>query len=228
MLAQTREIARRESWKPPTAPATIAYLARTGTPPLCNDGDLADAVKASLARYQALLKGPNPPTELWNESAGPVKVWTPKDENNVSDCLARHLERDLKAHNVSVTRETELRQGNPAAPGDEPDLLVTAPNASGNGEKLSVVVEVKCSWNKETVTGMEEQLLNRYLRGLPCDIYVVAHFNCTAWSDTDPRKKQIFSGNSLAELTATLEAERQRLLATTPKRLDLVILDASL
>lgn len=227
VLAQTRKIVRRESWEPPTSPETIAYLGRLGTPPLCNDADLADAAKASLMRYQALLKGPNPPTELWNESAGPVKVWTPKDENNVSDCLARHLERDLKAHNVSVTRESELRQGNPDSPGDEPDLIVAAPNASGNGEKLSVVVEVKCSWNKETVTGMEQQLLNRYLRGLRCGIYLVAHFHCAPWSDTDPRKKQMFSGNSVADLTALLQAEHQRLLATTNKRLDLVVLDAS-
>ncbi len=66
-----------------------------------------------------------------------------------------------------------------------------------------------------------------YLRELPCGTYVVAHFNCAAWSDTDSRKKQMFSGNSLIELTATLETERQRLLAATSKRLDLVILDAS-
>jgi hypothetical protein len=173
------------------------------------------------------LKGPNPPTELWNESAGPVKVWTPKDENNVSDCLARHLKRDLEAHSVHVARESELRQGTPEAEGDEPDLVVTAPSASGNGEKLSVVVEVKCSWNKETVTGMEQQLLQRYLRGLPCGIYIVAHFDCASWADTDYRKKQMFSGNSVAELTAVLEAERQRLMASSPLRLDLVVLDAS-
>lgn len=227
VIAQAREIVRRESWKPPTAQATITYLARTGMPPLCNDADLADAVKASLGRYQALLKGPNPPTELWNESAGPVKIWTPKDEENVSDCLARHLERDLKAHSVHVARESELRQGTPAAPGDEPDLRVTAPSAAGNGEKLSVVVEVKCPWNKETITGMEQQLLNRYLRGLVCGIYVVAHFRCAAWSDTDSRKKQMLSGSSLSEVTAALEAERERLLATTSKRLDLVVIDAS-
>lgn len=227
VLAQSREIVRRESWHPPSSRATIAYLARTGTPPLCNDADLADAVNASLARYQVLLQGPNPPTELWNESAGPVKDWTPKDENNVSDCLARHLARDLMAHQVNVTRETELRQGNPAAPGDEPDLLVAAPNASGNGEQLSVVIEVKCSWNTETVTGMEQQLLSRYLRALPCGIYVVAHFNCAAWSNTDSRRRQMLSGNTLADLTATLEVERQRLLATTTKRLDLFVLNAS-
>ena len=227
VLAQTREIVRRESWKPPAALAMIAYLARKGNPPLCNDADLTDAVKASLARYQALLKGPNPPTELWNESAGPVKVWTPKDEENVSDCLARHIERDLHHHQVSVARESELRQGTPAAKGDEPDLRVTAPNASGEGGTLTVVVEVKCSWNKETVSGMGQQLLNRYLRGLPCGIYVVAHFNCASWSDTDSRRKQMLSGHSLSEVIALLEDERQRLLATTSNRLDLVVLNTS-
>lgn len=89
------------------------------------------------------------------------------------------------------------------------------------------MVEVKCSWNKETVTGLEQQLLSRYLRGLPCGIYVVAHFNCPSWSDDDYRKKQMLSGNSLDEVRGILETERQRLMATTPLRLDLVIFDAS-
>ena len=227
VLAHTRQIVRRESWQPPAAVATIGYLARTGTPPLCSDADLADAVKVSLARYQMLLRGPNPPTELWNESAGPVRVWTPKDEENVSDCLARHLERDLMHHQVVVARESELRQGTPKAPGDEPDLRITAPTASDDGGRLLVIVEVKCSWNKETVTGLEQQLLNRYLRGVRCGIYVVAHFNCASWSDTDARKKQMFSAKSVDEVVALLEGERQRLVATTAKRLELVVIDAS-
>lgn len=227
VIAQTREIVRRESWKPPMAWAVIAYLSRKGRPPLCNDADLADALKASLAHYQKMLKGPNPPTELWNESAGPVKDWTPKDEENLSDCLARHIARDLKHHKVTVARESELRQGTPSSPGDEPDLCVTAPSASGDEGTLKVVIEVKCSWNRETVTGMEQQLLNRYLRGLSCGIYVVGHFNCHAWLDTDSRKKQIFSGYPLHAVTAMLEGERARLLELTSKRLDLVVLDTS-
>jgi len=228
VIAQTREIVRRETWKPPTASAVIAYLSLRSSPPLCNDADLADALNASLARYQKILKGPNPPTELWNESAGPVKVWTPKDEENLSDCLARHIERDLKHHQVNVARESELRQGTPAAPGDEPDLCITAPSASGDGGTLTVVIEVKCSWNTETVTGMEQQLLNRYLRGLSCGIYVVGHFNCHAWSNTDSRKKQMLSGHPLHAVVSMLEGERARLLALTAKRLDFVVLDTSI
>jgi hypothetical protein len=74
---------------------------------------------------------------------------------------------------------------------------------------------------------MEQQLLKRYLRGLPCGIYVVAHFNCASWSDTDYRKKEGFSGKLLDELSSILETERLRLIATTPLRLDLMTLDAS-
>lgn len=226
VLAEARQILRRESWKPPTAQEMIAYLARRGMPPLTNDADLADAVLASLQRYQTQLKGPRPLTELWNEKAGPVKVWTPKDEENLSNCLARHLERDIKPYGVRVARESELRQRTGSAPGDEPDLHVTAPSASGNGESLTVVVEAKCTWNNETITGMEKQLLDRYLRGLRCGIYVVAHFKCDSWSDTDARKTKFMSGNSLADVVAAVEAERSRLVPTVAKRLDAFVLDA--
>lgn len=225
-LAQAREILRRESWHPPTSQETIAYLARQEMPPLTNDADLADAVMASLQRYQQSLKGPTPPTELWNEPTGPVKGWSPKDEENISDCLARHLERDLRLYNIHAARESELRQGTGAAAGDEPDLVVTAPTAAGNGEKLTVVVEVKGTWNLETVSAMEKQLLDRYLRSARCGIYVAGHFNCASWTDADYRKKQGWSGKSFAEVSAILEAERARLAATTAKRLDLVVIDA--
>lgn len=228
VLAEARQILRRESWNPPTSQEIIAYLARTGMPPLTNDADLADAVYTSLRRYQEQLKGPRPLTELWNEKAGPVKYWTPKDEENLSDCLARHLERDLKAYSVRAARESELRQRMGSAPGDEPDLHVTAPGASDNAKSLTVVVEVKCTWNQEAITGMEQQLLNRYLRGLHCGIYVVAHFKCDSWSDEDARKTKFMSGNSLAEVVAAVEAERTRIVPMTAKRLDALVLDAGI
>lgn len=227
ILAQAREILRRESWHPPTSREAIAYLARNGKPPLTNDADLADAVKASLLRYQDILKGPTPPTELWNEPVGPVKGWSPKDEENISDCLARHLERDLRLYNIHAARESELRQGTGGAAGDEPDLLVTAPTAAGDGQKLTVVVEVKGTWNLETVSGMEKQLLHRYLRSARCGIYVAGHFKCASWTEEDYRQKQGWSRKTLAEVSDILEAERTRLAATTAKRLDLVVIDAA-
>lgn len=228
VLARARHIMRRESWAAPTAQSTIAYLARPGTPPLSNDADLADALLASLNRYQALLKGPTPLTELWNEPAGPAKLWVPKDEKNFSDCLARHFERDLRLHQINVARESEIRQQTGAAPGDEPDLMVTAPSASDNGMKLTVAVEVKCTWNDDVVTSIEQQLLNRYLRGLRCGIHVSAHFQCPSWSEGDWRRSRSLSSKSLQEVTALLRNERDRLAGTTGKRLDAIVIDAAI
>lgn len=228
VLAQSRRGCRRASWDPPSVGSLIAYFANPGLPPLCNDADLMDALIDSLRRYQAALKGSRPLTELWNERAGPVLDWSPKDEENASDCLARHFERDLRGHGVRAIREAELRQRSGDTPGDEPDILVTAPCAGRPDVSLTVLVEVKCSWNAEVVSGFEMQLLNRYLRGHDCGLYVVFHFACSTWSERDQRRRQSLSAKTMQEVSMLVEKEQQRLALTSGKRLDAVVVDAAL
>jgi hypothetical protein len=228
VLAKARHNGRRGGWRPPTVAALEGYFVHPDQRPLCHDGDLCDAILRSLARYEASLKGGNPPKELWNEPSGRVKTWRPKEETNLSDCLARHLERDLTAHRVTAVRESELRRRTGSAPGDEPDIVVHAPSASSEPAILTVILEVKGAWNADLPGSVTSQLHDRYLRSARCGIHVTGYFTCGSWGGTDGRRKSGLSRKPLAEVTTIMRAERGRLAATTDRRVEVVVLDATL
>jgi hypothetical protein len=228
ILAKARHVCRRRDWRPPAVANMEVFLRDAGYRPLCSDGDLCDAVLASLGQYQEKLRAINPTTELWNEPAGSVKTWGPKDENNFADCLARHLNADLQAFGVTAVRESEIRQSTHAAPGDLPDIMVYAASHTGDDSRLQVVIEVKCAWNVETVSSVQDQLHDRYLRGARCGIHVTGYFTCDVWNGGDRRKTTGFSRKRPGELIAILEAEKLRLAVTSQKRVEVVVIDARL
>ncbi len=55
---------------------------------------------------------------------------------------------------------------------------------------ISVVIEVKGSWNSGLMTDMEGQLRDRYMKNSGCRVglYVVAHFSATNWRTSDNRR----------------------------------------
>lgn len=230
MLAHVRRAARREGWQPMKTLEAARFLKESGPRPIRNLGDLCDAVMDSLERYQAYLRAPNRPTELWNERGSKRTIYTPKDENVLSNCLVTHLRRDLGAQKVWAEREVEVRRGTAAEKGDNPDLVVTAPNLMNPEQTLRLYVEVKCAWNVEAISGMGAQLFDRYLRTADCGIYVLAHYACATWNDPkDNRREKYLHSVAKAEAETQLEAERLRLQQTRPdKRLAAFFLDASL
>lgn len=225
LVAKARHVKRRGDWAPPIVAPLCAFLAQPRQKPLCSDADLCDALLISLARYQRRLKGPTPPTELWNEPAGQVKVWSPKDENNFSDCLARFVTEDLREHGVIAVRESETRQQTGAEQGDEPDLVVFAPSAAQSNVTLRVVVEVKCAWNPDVLPSMRDQLHDRYLREGGCGIYVTAYFTCPSWTGADPRRTTSLSRESFEGASQSLLDARKSLVVTDGRRVDVVTLD---
>jgi len=185
---------------------------------------------ASLAHYQSRLIGLTPPTELWNEPTREGrKYWEPKDENVLSNCLANHLRSELSSLNVMVEREVEVRRGTAAEPGDNPDLVILAPNPCVPADHLRLYLEVKCAWNVEAITGLGEQLFDRYLRTAECGIYLLAHHNCPTWdAPNDPRKNRALNPKPKAEVAAQLQSELERLRRSgTEKRLEGFFLDAA-
>jgi hypothetical protein len=180
---------------------------------------------ASLDRYQQMLRGPNPTTELWNSPAGPQKLWSPKDENTFSDCIARHLNADLRRFDITALREVEIRARTGDAQGDYPDIHVQAFSADGKKTLLAVIVEVKGCWHAEVVESITNQLHDRYLRSARCGIHVTGYFSSQGWRDDDPRKTSGLSKFAYAEVVAMVAAERAKLLATSSKRVEAVVLD---
>jgi len=229
MLAKVRRAQRRESWHP-LAPDVVARFLVGLTPrPISTRGDLCDAVLFSLGSYQSLLRGITRPTELWNEPTNTHPYYEPKDENVLSNCLANHLRRDLSGQGVVIAREEQTRRGTATEMSDHPDLMITATNPADPGKPLRLILEVKCAWNVQAITGFGDQLLARYLRSADDGIYLVAHFACPTWnSPKDPRKNRSLSRTPKPEVEAELRAELSRLRDTTDKRLEAFFLDAGL
>ncbi len=229
LLAHVRRAARREIWTPLEPQAAAKFLEESGSRPIRNLGDLCDAVMGSLERYQGYLRGPNRPTELWNEPTAGRKFYEPKDENVLSNCLVTHLRRDLGALRVWAEREVEVRRGTAAEPGDNPDIVVVAPNHADPAQPMRLYVEVKCAWNVEALSGLGEQLFERYLRTADGGVYLLAHYACATWNAPgDRRRKTALHDLTKAEAARRLEAERMRVQSLTEKRLAAFFLDAAL
>ncbi|QSV71741.1 MAG: hypothetical protein HEQ20_14545 [Aphanizomenon flos-aquae KM1D3_PB] len=120
-------------------------------------------------------------------------TYIPKDENSLSDYVARYLKNNLKNRGIILNREVEIRPLQGGGKGERTDIQVDAVIKKANGETLdqiTVIIEVKGSWNKDLDTSMEKQLVNRYLKDNTCQhgIYLVGCFYCEQWDKSDYRK----------------------------------------
>src|SRR6266481_4816952 len=167
-------------------------------------GQLIDVIVESLDRLHSKLHGEMPASrDLWNNLRN---SWRPKDEQDLADYVARHLDEDLKSRGIIVNREVQIRRGIGDGTGQRTDIHVDAviPGAQpGSYERIYVILEVKGNWNTELATAMETQLRDRYLKEIRCrdGIYLVGWFTCPKWGDSDHRKKQ-------CSLMTLLEAKR--------------------
>jgi len=167
-----------------------------------NEDDLLELVVESVERLQASLRGCNNPAveELWNhDGAGNQRTnFRPKDEEFISDYVARWLEREIGRSGAIVNREVQPIRHR------KTDILVQAnlpPNSLPRGAEessMSVTIEVKGCWNPSVPTAVEEQLVGEYLRhfGRTHGLYLVAWFVCPDWQGKSPK-----CGNSLGAQT---------------------------
>ena len=151
----------------------------------------------SLWRFQQSLQGENPTAwKLWNEDRmnGQIVGGRPKDEGRLSDAIIDHFKLDLIDRGVVFNREVEIRRGTGGAKGERTDIKVDAVARQHDAAPfgtISVIVEVKGSWNAGLFTDMKSQLVDRYLRESHCrhGLYVVGWFNCDQWDDSKDGRK---------------------------------------
>jgi hypothetical protein len=180
---QARQVAMRKTWSG-SSPKEFLKLAGSSDNRLVDsEKQLLDVVVASLKRYQEMLFGEKPAVyDLWN-----TNDWTPKEENFVSDHVARHLENDLKTRGIVVNREVQIRKG------QETDIHIVAirENQDGSVDQVRVITEVKGCWHQEVKTAMETQLRDRYLRENQCGhgLYLVMWFLCEKWKDESRKRR---------------------------------------
>jgi hypothetical protein len=180
------------TWDPP-APNDILAMAADRSRRLVESGEqLLGVVLESLGRLQGELHGDLASVgDLWNSQKAD---WWPKQEEDVSDYIARFLRRDLADRGIIINREVQIRRGRHGEmPGQSTDIHVDATPRNGSQTEvygaISLIIEVKGSWNDGLMVDMERQLRDRYMKNNNCriGIYVVAYFSADRWIATDDR-----------------------------------------
>lgn len=195
LLLEARIIARQHTWTP-FEPEDILKVARDQQLRLVQNGEqLLSVLIESLKRLEIKLHGETPAViDLWNEvNEG---IFEPKEENNLTDYIKRHIEEDLLQRGIIVNREVQIRRGTGGAPGEVTDIHVDAIKYTSDGkefDKVSAIIEVKGCWHRELDSAMKTQLVERYLKDNRCKygLYLVGWFFCSQWNPNDPRKKQV-------------------------------------
>jgi hypothetical protein len=232
VLADMRKSARRLIWTRPEPKALMSAFADAEKRLIKTAGDLQLILIESIHKYEETLHEAQPSLELWNcVRDGDEMLWDPKDENNVSDCLKRHFERDLDQRGIFASREVQIRRRFGDDRAQHVDVFVAAIPLSEDGKPgkpVTVVVEVKCAWNQGVHEDMDRQLHARYLSNDTCDfgIYLVAYFTCAAWNRKgDDRVKSGASKMNVGDLRTQLAAQAKG-LSTSEKRIDSIVIDA--
>ncbi|MBS3030708.1 MAG: hypothetical protein HCA25_00280 (plasmid) [Dolichospermum sp. DET50] len=193
VLVEAQTIRRREEWNrnPPNSSEIFELISNTEKRFVQDGNELLNVLAESLKTLEKELQGETPSAIfLWDKVGD--NSYKPKDENTFSDYVKLHLERDLKSRGVIINREVELRRKQGGSKGERTDIHVDAV-IEINGEvldQITVIIEVKGSWNDELDIAMEEQLVNRYLKDNTCQhgMYLVGWFNCEQWDKSDYRK----------------------------------------
>lgn len=207
------------TWEAPAAGAILAMANDRSKRFVESSNQLLDAISESLSRLQAELHGELAAVgDLWNSRKD---EWWPKQEEDVSDYIARFLRRDLAESGVVVNREVQIRRGRAGEmPGQDTDIYVSAPVPQGSSgshdDGVQVILEVKGTWNDGLMIDMERQLRDRYLRNSNCrtGLYVAVHFKADSWGLTDHRRAKSDRRN-IGELRDQLSAQALSLSGST-------------
>jgi hypothetical protein len=207
-LLQAETNTRRNTWQP-LDPDTILALARDRQARLVRSADeLLDVLQESLQRLQGKLHADTPAVrDLWDRTA--KGAFRPVDENAFSDYVKRFLKDDLPGRGIVVNREVEIRQTRGSTPGERTDIQVDALRREPHNDDydtLTVVIEVKGSWNSDLDNAMRSQLAERYLsdNNYHHGLYLVGWFDCDQWDAGDYRKAR--------SRDRTLEEARERFI----------------
>ncbi|MNC43737.1 hypothetical protein D3C75_926120 [compost metagenome] len=168
----------------------------------------------SLKRIQKRLIGITPEVRwLWNDIGN--KKYRPCTENEFSDYIKQKLEDDLVGKGIIVNREVEIRKGFGNTKGERTDIHINAivPRKTGSQiDSVTVIIEVKGSWNKDIMSAMQQQLAYRYMKDEKCEygIYLVGWFEGENWDNEDPRRKTA-QKLKIEELSESLDQQAKEL-----------------
>jgi hypothetical protein len=123
-LEEAELLARAATWQPVPPQQFLALALDRQKRLVENTKQLISVVFESLDRLQVRLKGELPASkDLWNADKG--QYW-PKDEEDLSDYVTRHLDEDIQHRGIVVNREVQVRRGIGSGTGQFTDIHVDA------------------------------------------------------------------------------------------------------
>ncbi len=238
------------SWIPPDVGDFKTLIEDSQRRLVRNPSELMKVVLASLDRLEKSFHDGELPAvrDVWNEvpehllktengeqskagekQNGKDMKYFPKNENALSDRIARHLQGELEGRRIVVDREVQVNWNK------KTDIKITAfkPEESEAESPCKLVIEVKGFWNKDLKTAMEKQLIGEYLFGenLSHGIYLVGWFYCSEWWEADNRKKRnksIFGKKGIEQARDFFRKQAKELQETHRNIiLDTFVLDAT-
>ena len=201
---------------------------------LRSDEDVIDGIECALEQYASTLRqdGMESAEDLWNTAAGAAP--SPKSEEHVSRKLCGVVRSYFRDYAVTADREVEVyrrsvSRADGGLPGSKVDVLVQVPGpGTVSGDKIRVPMEVKLSSNDEAKTGMQDQLVDRYMSqlGATHGVHVVV------WMTTpNPGRLQRHhrpKWDCIETARRELDEEARRLSEERKVRVRAVVLDGSL
>ncbi|MES2770276.1 MAG: hypothetical protein V4596_14130 [Bdellovibrionota bacterium] len=190
-LTEAEKRNRSLEWVSPEPSHLLLTITNKSKRLVRNQEELMQVILESILRYQESLQGTPPSTpDIWNTERDKCR---PKDENEISDHLKRHFDRDIKSKGIIANREVQIRPSVGPGTGQRTDIQIDATIKGKDGiDILTVIVEVKGCWNDGVYEALQTQLVDRYLKqnSTRHGIYVVADCLCERWTDEDLRKNK--------------------------------------
>jgi hypothetical protein len=236
VVLQAQAAQRRSAWNPPSPLVLRKLLDDRRARFVTSSTQLLDAVCESLDRLAGQLHGELPArVNLWNEPN--PGIFRPRDEEHLSDTVARHLREELRERGIVANREVQIRRRVVSAAvggqaGERTDIRVDAAALPSDGREadiLTAIVEVKGSWNREVQTAMQTQLVDRYLLENRCQtgLYLVGWFQSPGWDAADGRRAQSPWG-AIEEARTNLDAQAAQLTQQGVRHVRAYVLDCAL
>lgn len=147
------------------------------------EADGLDGIAAALNQYEHSLRHQAQANveDLWNTGTSPA----PKSEERASDKIRAAIHAYFNDYAVSAAREVQISRrlvstANGGARGSEVDVFFHIPARSSAADSdIQIPIEVKRSCNPEAKTGLQEQLVDRYMNelGTCAGVFVVVWFD---------------------------------------------------
>lgn len=239
ILLEAQELARRSTWKP-FSPQGILKVINDSQLRLVQSGEqLLEVVIESLNNLEAKFRDELPAwPDVWDrvfvkktgsntKGKSRKNLWyRPKDENEFSNRVARHLQEELRDRGIITNREVVIRKS------ERTDIHIDAVICNERREvynSVTVIVEVKGCWNRELKTAMRTQLVERYLKDNHCQhgLYLIGWFKCGEWwGEGDDRKRDV-PDMSIDEARKFFDAQAAE-LSQQDVKVQALVLDATI